>query len=60
MEGDTRGSKGEPARGARGIATCICATVLYMQGMIERLNDASYRVHNNNNRNECVDNLNSV
>jgi hypothetical protein len=28
-------------------AHCIC------NGMIERLNDASYRVYNNNNRNEC-------
>jgi hypothetical protein len=40
---------------ARGIAPCTVYMQLYCmcQGMIERLNDASYRVHNNNNRNEC-------
>ncbi len=30
-KGLQRGSKGEPARGARGIAPCIYVTVLYVQ-----------------------------
>ncbi len=59
-KGTQRGSKGESARGARGIAPCIYATVFMCQGMIERLNDASYRVHNNNNGMNVVDNLNFV
>jgi hypothetical protein len=51
-KGTQRGGKGEPARGARGVAPCIYVTVLYVQRMIERLKNASYRVHNNN-QNEC-------
>jgi hypothetical protein len=44
-KGTQRGGKEELARG---IAPCIYVTVLYLPRMIERLNDASYRVHNNN------------
>ncbi len=36
----------------KGTAPCIYVTVLYVQGTIERLNDTSYCVYNNN-QNEC-------
>ncbi len=51
-KGTQREGKGELARGARGFAPCIYVTVLSVPRMIERLNDANYRVHNNN-QNEC-------
>ncbi len=51
-KGTQRGGKGESVRGARGVAPCIYITVLYVQRMIERLKNASCRVHNNN-QNEC-------
>ncbi len=42
-------SKGEQARGN---APCIYVNVLYVQWNEWKLNDASYRVYNNN-QNEC-------
>jgi hypothetical protein len=50
QQGEQRGS----ARGARGKrAMCICNCNVYVRRMVDRLNDIAYRVHNNNNRNEC-------
>ncbi len=53
--GHKGGSRGNQQRGAktRGIAPCICVNVLYVQRNEWKLNDASYRVYNNNNQNEC-------
>jgi hypothetical protein len=39
--------------GAKGNAPCIYINVMYVQWNDWELNDASYRVYDNNNQNEC-------
>jgi hypothetical protein len=51
-KGETKGSQQGEGK-SKGNAPCKYVTVLLCNGMIGSLNDASYRVHNNNNRNEC-------
>ena len=48
-----RGAKGSKGEQSKGNAPCIYVNVLYVQRNDWKLNDASYRVYDNNNQNEC-------
>jgi hypothetical protein len=52
-KGTQRGSKGESVGDQGELRHVYMQLYCMCQRMIERLNDASKRVHNNNNRNEC-------
>ena len=53
LKGNSKGSRGI-SKGSKGEnAPCIYVSVLYVQRNEWKLNDASYRVYNNNKRNEC-------
>ncbi len=53
-KGSQKGEQRGTSKGSKGnCAMYICKPYCMCKGTIERLNDISYRVHNNNNRNEC-------
>ncbi len=52
-KGSWQGEQRGTSKGSKGNAPCIYVIYHMCSRMIERLNDASYRVHNNNNQDEC-------
>jgi hypothetical protein len=52
-KGETKGSQQGERKSQGNCAMYICNCACMCNGMIGRVNDASYRIYNNNNRNEC-------